>query len=69
MEKQFGCRYGSAHMGVFCYTDDLSLLCSSFNGIKEMLKTCEDYTMKENITFNDKKRQMLTFDYKSKTPV
>ena len=56
-------------MGVFCYTDDLSLLCSSFNGIKEMLKTSEDYTMKQNITFNDKKRQMLTFDYKSKTTV
>ena len=38
-----GCRYGSEYMGVFCYADDLSLLCSSFTGIKEMLKTCEDY--------------------------
>ena len=36
-------------MGVFCYADDLSLLCPSFTGIKEMLKTCEDYAMKNNI--------------------
>ena len=40
-------------MGVFCYVDDLSLLCP-FTGIKEMLKTCEDYAMKHNILFNAK---------------
>ena len=43
-------------MGVFCYADDLSLLCPSFTGIKEMLKTCEDYAMKHNILFNAKKK-------------
>ena len=53
-------------MGVFCYADDLSLLCLSFTGIKEMLKTCEDYAMKHNILFNAKKSQMLTFDHKSR---
>ena len=37
------CRYGSEFMGVFCYADDLSLLCPSFTGIKEMLRTCEIY--------------------------
>ena len=36
-------------MGVFCYADDLSLLCPSFTGIKEMLKTCENYAMKHFI--------------------
>ena len=36
-------------MGVFCYADDLSLLSPSFTGIKEMLKTCEDYTMKQHL--------------------
>ena len=30
-------------MGVFCYADDLSPLCPSFTGIKEMLRTCEIY--------------------------
>ena len=56
-------------MGVFCYADDLSLLCPSFTGIKEMLKTCEDYAMKHNILFNAKKSQMLTYDYKSRISV
>ena len=56
-------------MGVFCYADDLSLLCPSFTGIKEMLKTCEDYAMKHNILFNAKKSQMLTFDHKSRISV
>ena len=46
-------------MGVFCYADDLSLLCPSFTGIKEMLKTCEDYAMKHNILFNVKKVKNL----------
>ena len=56
-------------MGVFCHADDLSLLCPSFTGIKEMLKTCEDYTMKHNILFNAKKSQMLTYDHKSRISV
>ena len=64
-----GCRYGSEYMGVFCHADDLSLLCPSFTGIKEMLKTCEDYTMKHNILFNAKKSQMLTYDHKSRISV
>ena len=56
-------------MGVFCYADDLSLLCPSFTGIKVMLKTCEDYAMKHNILFNAKKSQMLTYDHKFRISV
>ena len=35
-----GCRYRSEYMGVFGYADNLSLLCPSFSGIKEMLNKC-----------------------------
>ena len=35
-KNNIGCRYGSEFMGVYCYADDLSLLCPSFTGIKEM---------------------------------
>ena len=56
-------------MGVCCDADDLSLLCPSFTGTKEKLKTCEDYAMKHNILFNAKKSQMLTFDYKFRISV
>ena len=40
-KNNIGCRYGSEFMGVYCYADDLSLLCPSFTGIKEMQRTCE----------------------------
>ena len=56
-------------LGLFCYADDLCLLCPSFTGIKEMLKTCEDYAMKHTILFNAKNSQMLTFDHKSRISV
>ena len=58
-KNNISCRYGSEYMGVFCYADDLSLLCPSYTGIKEILKNCEDYAMKHNILFNTKKSQCL----------
>ena len=69
MKNNIGCRYGSEYMGVFCYADDLSLLCPSFTGIKEMLKTCEYYVIKHKVVFNVKKSQILTFDHKSRISV
>ena len=42
-------------MGVFCYADDLSLVCPFFTGIKEMLRTCEIYAEEHNILFSAKK--------------
>ena len=46
-------------MGVFGYTDDLSLLCPSFTGIKEMLKFCEKYARNYDILYNAFKGQLL----------
>ena len=42
-------------MGVYCYADDLSLLCPSFTGIKEMLRTCKIYAEEHKILFNVKR--------------
>ena len=53
--NNIGCRYGSEFMGVFCYADDLSLLCPSFTGIKEMLRTCEKYADEHKILFHAKR--------------
>ena len=46
---------------MFGYTDDLSLLCPSFTGIKEMLNIYEKYARKYNILFNATKSQLLYF--------
>ena len=48
-------------MGVFGYADDLSLLCPSFTGIKEMLNICEKYARQYDILFNATKNQLLYF--------
>ena len=46
------------------YADDLSLLCSSFSGLKEMLNICERYANDKKITFNASKSQLLYFSKK-----
>ena len=59
--SNIGCKYGSEYMGVFGYADDLSLLCPSFTGIKEILNICEKYARKYDILFNATKSQLLYF--------
>ena len=54
-------------MGVYCYVDDLSLLCPSFTGIKEMIRTCEIYVEEHKILFNAKESQLLHFTKSSKS--
>ena len=48
-------------MGVFGYADNLSLLCLSFSGIKEMLNICERFANDNKILFNASKIQLLFF--------
>ena len=50
--SNIGCKYGFEYMGVFGYADDLSLLCPSSTGIKELLSICEKYARKYDILFN-----------------
>ena len=54
-------------MGVYCYADDLSRLCSSFTSIKKMLQTYEIYAEEHKILFNTKKSQLLRFTKSSKS--
>ena len=54
-------------MRVYCYADNLSLLCLSFTGIKEMLRTCEIYAEEHKMLFNAKKSQLLHFTKSSKS--
>ena len=59
--NNIGCRYRSEYMGVFGYADDLSLLCPSFSGIREMLNVCESYANENKIIFNASRSQILHF--------
>ena len=64
-KSNIGCRYGSEYMGVYGYADDLSLLCPSFSGLKEMLNICERYANDKKIIFNASKSQLLHFSKKN----
>ena len=56
-----GCRYHSQYMVVYCYSDDLNLLSTSFTRLQEMLRLCELYAIDHNIIFKVKKSQLLYF--------
>ena len=54
-------KIGNSYLGVFGYADDLTLLCPSLTGLKEMLNTCEAYAKDYNILFNAKKSKLMYF--------
>ena len=56
-----GCHMGHHYVGAFGYADDIILLCPSLQGMREMVKTCEDYATRYNILFNGKKSVYLVF--------
>ena len=61
INSNIGCRYRAEYMGVFGYVDDLSLLCPSFSGIKEMLNICKRFANDNKILFHASKGQLLYF--------
>ena len=46
---------------VFGYADDLTCLCPSLVGLKQMLNVCEDYAKECNILFNASKSKLMHF--------
>ena len=55
-------------MGVNGYADDISLVCPTVSGMKEMVKTCETFAKQHDILFNASKSQLLWFG-KGKKPI
>ena len=60
-QRNIGCKIGNSYLGVFGYADDLTLLCPSLTGLKEMLNTSEVYAKDYNILFNAKKCKLMYF--------
>ena len=66
--KGIGCHVGHYFCGSFGYADDIILLCPTLSGLKEMIKICESYAIKHNITFNGTKSKLLIFGKKCEDP-
>ena len=63
-ENGVGCHIDHCFVGAFGYADDIILLCPSLEGIRDMIKICEDYASTHSILFNGKKSKYLIFgDY------
>ena len=59
--SNIGCKIVNQYVGVFCFADDISLLCPSITRLKQMLILCETYTEEYNIRFNSSKSQLIHF--------
>ena len=59
--SNIGCKIINQYVGVFCYADDISLLCPSITGLNQMVLLCERYAEEYNIRFNSSKSQLIHF--------
>ena len=57
-------KWATSILGVFGYADDLTLLCPSLAGLKQMLNVFEDYAKEYNILFNASKSKLMHFGKK-----
>ena len=60
-QRNIGCKIGNKFLGVFGYSDDLTLLCPTLSGLQEMLNVCEDFSKDYNILFNASKSKLMYF--------
>ena len=60
-QRSIGCKFGNKFLGVFGYSDDLTLLCPTLSCLQEMLNVCEDFAKDYNILFNASKSKLMYF--------
>ena len=60
--NDIGCYIGHRFVGALGYADDILLLCPSVDGLKKMIKICEEYANEHSIKFNGSKIKYLVFD-------
>ena len=51
-KPNIGCKIDNSFLCAFGYADDLTLLCPSLAGLKQMLNVCKDYAKEYNILFS-----------------
>ena len=56
-----GCHLGPHFVGALGYADDIMLLCPTVEGLRMMIKICEEYANEHSIMFNGSKSKYLVF--------
>eukprot|EP00914_Ancora_sagittata_P031962 GHVO01064754.1.p1 GENE.GHVO01064754.1~~GHVO01064754.1.p1 ORF type:complete len:389 (+),score=-11.85 GHVO01064754.1:266-1432(+) len=59
--SETGCWVGDAFYGAMIYADDITLLCPSIGGIRNMLQICEKFCAERGIKFNATKSVCMRF--------
>ena len=57
-----GCYIGRYFYGILGFADDIILLCPSLDGLRKMIKICEDFAEDHSILFNGSKSKLLVFE-------
>ena len=60
-QRNVECKAGNKFLGLFGYADDLTILCPTLSGLREMLYICADYAKDCNILFNASKSKLIYF--------
>ena len=55
------CRIGRTYFGVIAYSDDVTLLCLSVEGLRAMLTVCTKYGVHFEVRFNPAKTAYICF--------
>ena len=60
-DSGYGCYVKNIFLGALSYADDITLVSPSIRGLNKMLKICEIFSVKFDITFNCKKSFCIKF--------
>ncbi len=60
-ESGIGCHIGNHYFGALAYADDLTLICPTFEGLRKMICTIEEFGTEYCMSFNPKKTQCMKF--------
>ena len=56
-----GCHMGQHYCGILGFADDIILLCPTLDGLRKIIKICEEYALSHSILFNGSKSKLLIF--------
>ena len=60
-KEGIGCHMGRHYCGILGFADDIMLLCPTLDGLRKMIKICEDYANSHSILFNGLKSKLLIY--------
>ena len=58
-KSRIGCFIDSVYVGIFIFADDIFLLSANRSGLQAMVKTCEEFAKKKNLSVLDGSKEFI----------